>query len=113
MEPTNLADLSAKELKAIAKSKGLTFMANASAKDMLALLNASAGDPPTPPVPPTGDEGEKKDDEDEESELPKEEGEYTVVTNIIRNGKMYKPGDSISFSSQEEADSLLAEKVIR
>ncbi len=103
MEPVNLADLSAKELKVIAKDKGLTFMANASAKDMLVLLEASAGDPPLPLEDQlNGPEDDEDDDEDTSGsgDEPKPmdwidgkrpEGQYNVLTNVKRHGKIYGP----------------------
>ena len=59
MEPINLDTLSAKELKVIAKDKGLEFAKNASAKEMLELLKNTD----TPKVDETT-ENKSKEEED-------------------------------------------------
>lgn len=111
----NLENLTAKELKVIAKEKGLEFKANASAKEMLELLN-------TPNLPNSDDdlslEDEKIDDKEDtekaEIEKPIKSWEYIVITPIKKDWKKYNKWDKIFFEKiNEEVKNLIADEIIK
>lgn len=117
-----LKDLSAKELKAIAKKENLTFDPMADKPTMLKVL----ADAKITTIPDGGsdndDDGDDGaadvDDTDEQKpvKLPKKgkPGTFTVQSNIIRNGKSYSKGDKISFEEvDDEVHNLIKDKVIR
>lgn len=114
-ELQTLADLSAKELKAIATNAGLEFDKMANGETMLELLEAN-GITEVPEV--TEDETKepaKKPKRGTEHGLVEDitAGEFTVVTPINRNGKEYAPGETIIFDEvTDEVRSLIADKVI-
>lgn len=122
---TDLTTLSAKELKVIAKEKGLEFNPNASAKDMLEIIS-KAENPKWEETPeaeentpnPTED---KEDEEIEDEETPEAEEiekekiswEFTVITPIKRNWKTLKAWQTIFFDEiDKEVEQLIADKII-
>lgn len=122
-----LEELSAKQLKKIAKEKGLEFNNFDSKEKMLELLwvtKDSEDDTIDPDMTWNSkieelDNTETEDStimEDDESESESDElfeWEYTVVTPIKKDWVKYKSWDKITFENKKEAKILLNEKVIK
>ncbi len=103
---TNLENLSAKELKVIAKEKWLEFNSNASQKDMLEIIIADTNKN-------IEYDNSLEDIEDEEILKEKVSWEFTVITPIKRNWKKYNPWDTIFFEEiNSEVENLIADKII-
>ena len=102
----SLENLTAKELKVIAKKAGLEFDKLASKEAMLSILS-NAG------ILPDVDDSNAPEVTATEA-IKIEAGDFKVITHITHNGLGYEPGSTITFDEvTDEVRSLVSDGVIK
>ncbi len=112
--------MSAKDLKKVAESMWLVkwedFKSNASAKDMLELINSQNNDDSSDditdiPENKSGSDGSDPSDKELIIENEEIDNEYEVVTPVKRNGKLLKKWNNIKYF--EWIDSLIKDWIVK
>ncbi len=108
----NLENLTAKELKVIATEMWLQFNKNASAKEMIEIIDNAKPIVWTEAKDLTEINDDIIDTPDESNES--EKLEFEVITPIKMSGVLYKKGEKIIFEKNtQEVKNLLRDKVIK